>query len=329
MAEITLACERCKAEHTWTLTEDDINKNQTFNLGCLNIKRLPKVTSFRIDTTGNFSQLDPDYVKNMITHKYGAESLDEKILRWKEINSPRLWLVHDFDEYVEEMIQTYIAGNFYPVASACTTLSERIANLIILKLKNLYDPELLSTENKKYVYSRDQSWQNHNRSMEVLETWGVLTSEQKALFTKLNKIRSRSVHFQAGFDPKKDASDAIKSLHELIDSYFNQMKRVDIMRVFEIPGEIWVREEKINDPFVKAFVLPNCNDYASCGFVNDQKEYHELYAIPGIFSEQDFISQRIEYTKYPDQVFQEARNYSPIYKSYELQNRVTMRYRII
>ncbi len=329
MAEIITLCERCNLEHSWSITEEDINKGLTFNFGCLNIKRLPKVTSFRIDTTGNANQFDPNYARTIITHKYGIEDLEDKIVRWKEINSSRLWLIHDFDPYVEEMIQTYIAGNFYPVASACTTLAERIANLLILKLKNSYNQELLDSENKKYVYSRDQSWQNHDRSMEVLETWGVLSGEQKKLFTNLYKIRSRSVHFQTDFDAKKDASDAIKSLHELIDSYFNQMKRTDLMRVFEIPGEIWVREEKINDPFVKAFVLPNCNDFASCGFINNQKEYHELHAIPGNFSEQEFIDQRIEYSKYPSNIFQEALDHSPIYKAYALEDGRLVSYRLI
>lgn len=292
MRTLTLKCTRCNEAHSYEIADEDLPEGQGYNFGCLNIKRLPRVTTFRFDAGGNIQTHDDTYASSMITGKYGSQNIQEKIDRWNKINQPRIWFVHDFDAYVEEILDAYVSGYFYSVATACTTLAERLANLFILKMRDLYDQNLLDSENQRYVYSRSQSWQNYKRNMEVLEAWNLLSANQKSQFKKLYKIRKRAVHFQQTFDAHKDAEDAIMALRGLIDSYFSQFDRKDILRVFEIPGEIWVKEAVIEQPFVKAFVLPNCSMCASCGVVNDKKIYHEEEAIVGTFSEDEFIEQR-------------------------------------
>lgn len=315
MIPIRFKCEKCGQEHTWEIREEDIPKGQIFNFACLNVKRLPRVLKFRIDATKNANKFDKNYDRELITRLYGTQNVDDKIKRWNEINETRLWFVHDFDEFVEEILSAYVAGNFYPTVTACTTLAERLANLFIVRMRDLYDRNLLDSEHQKYIYDRDQSWQNHNKNMAVMDKWGLLSSQQKIHFAELNKIRRRSVHYQPTFDAKTDALVAITNLRNLIDSYFSQLIRKDILRVLEIPGEIWVRESKMQEPFVKAFVLPCCNDFASCGMFNRKDLYHEKDAIVGSFSENEFIEQRKQYTAH---LSKDALDYEPIYKEYKL-----------
>ena len=61
---------------------------------------------------------------------------------------------------------------------------------------------------------------------------------------------------QTGF--LKNSHDAIIALLKIIDLQFNYTKRTDIFWVFDVPGEIWVKSEMANDPFVKEFVIPHC-----------------------------------------------------------------------
>ncbi|MFC1615079.1 hypothetical protein ACFL22_00785 [Patescibacteria group bacterium] len=305
MKSIEINCDRCKENHTYQISKEHIKSGKVFNFACIKIKRLPRVTSLRIDFTKNTpTSLVDD--KAYTTSLYGVCDIDNKVARKNQINTPKLWLVHDFDQYFEEIIKSYIVGSYYPVATSCTTLAERLINLFIIKMRDLYPTNILDTDLQKYVYTRDQNWQSFDLNIKVLDAWGILNPDQKKWFKDLLDIRNRAVHFQPSFNPQKDSLDAIKTLHKIIDSYFSPYERKDVIRLFEIPGEIWVREDRLADPFVRAFVLPCCNDRASCGSMNRKNVYHEKDAVIGDFSENDFIVQRKKHQ--PDI------DYAPTYK---------------
>lgn len=294
MSNLTIKCGRCGQSHSYSIPGNDIDAGLTFNLACLNIKRLPRVSSFRIDFTKN-AQLASEEEVERISSMYGSRDVDKKIERHNQINTPKLWLIHDFDHFFEEIIDAYVVGSFYPVATSCTTLAERLINLFILKMRNLYDDALLDDQLKKYIRSRDQNWQSYELNIKVLQKWNLLTVDKKSWFNDLLDIRNRAVHFQTSFDPQLDSLKAVQTLHKIIDSYFSPFERKDVLRVFEIPGEIWIKEEALSDPFVKAFIFPCCTDFASRGAFNKKNVYHENDALPGQFSETEFIEQRKKY----------------------------------
>ncbi len=326
METITIKCDRCTQDHSYNISQKDLESGMTLNIACFNIKRLPKITSTRIDFRKNALSSTKENI-DRISYSHGSQNADEKIKRMNEVNEPRMWLIYDFDQYFEEIINTYIIGSFYPTATSCTTLAERLVNLFILKLRDLYDKSILENDMQKYVYTRDQSWQSYDSNMKVLKAWGLLTDTQKELFKGLRDIRNRAVHFHNEFDAKSDALTAIKTLHKILDSYFSTFVRKDVLRVFEIPGEIWVREDKIDNPFVKVFVLPCSSMFASCGAYNTENIYHENSGLIGIFAEDEFIKQRLEYSdglkeNRPDL------EYKPEYKTFDWQN-MEVKYRII
>ena len=302
---ITLQCDRCGEKHSYKVSQKVLDSGLTLNFACLYIKRLPRVSSFRIDFTKNAPSTKSED-KERIATLYGVHDVEGKISRKNEINQPKLWLIYDFDQYFEEIINSYIIGSFYPVATSCTTLAERLVNLFIIKMRDLYDQSLLDAQLKKYVHSRDQNWQSFESNMKVLQAWNLLTPNQRSWFKDLLDIRNRAVHFQSAFDPQPDSFKAVQILHKIIDSYFSPFERKDVLRVFEIPGEIWVKEEKLSDPFVKAFMLACCRDFASQGTLNNKNIYHENDAVIGLFSEAEFIEQRKRY--------QVKLTYEPVYQ---------------
>ncbi|MBI2055873.1 MAG: hypothetical protein HYT37_00625 [Candidatus Sungbacteria bacterium] len=242
--EIAIKCDRCSESHSYNIPQKDIDSGLTLNLACLNIKRLLRVSSFRIDFTKN-APFTKSEDRERISTFYGVHDVENKINRKNEINQPKLWLVYDFDQYFEEIINSYIIGSFYPVATSCTTLAERLVNLFIIKMRDLYDQSLLDAQLKKYVHSRNQNLQSFESNMKVLRAWNLLTPNQGSWFKNLLDIRNRAVHFQSAFDPQPDSLKAVQILHKIIDSYFSPFERKDVLRVFEIPGEIWVKEEKL------------------------------------------------------------------------------------
>ena len=312
MNELTIKCDRCGQNHSYTIAQKDVDLGRTFNLACLNIKRLPRVSSFRIDFSKNAPSSRAEEAERT-SLMYGLHNIDEKIERKNQINNPKLWLVHDFDQFFEEIIDSYVIGSFYPVATSCTTLAERLVNLFILKMRDLYDKPLLDDQLKKYVSSRNQNWQSFDLNMKVLQAWNLLSIDRRAWFKDLFDIRNRAVHFQSSFNPQPDSLKAIQTLHKIIDSYFSPFERKDVLRVFEIPGEIWVKEEELSNPFVKAFILPCCRDFASRGTLNNKNTYHENDALPGLFSEAEFIEQRKKHRGGVDSL-----SYEPVYKKVNL-----------
>lgn len=74
----------------------------------------------------------------------------------------------------------------------------------------------------------------------------------------MKTFRNDSIHYNIGYDFKANAHNAVVALAEIIDGQFNYEKRKDLFWVFHVLGEIFLKSEKIDDPFVKEIVLPHC-----------------------------------------------------------------------
>jgi len=135
----------------------------------------------------------------------------------------------------------------------------------------------------------------------------VLNDEQVSICKTLHKYRNDAVHYLPDYAFKNAAPTVIKLTTRLIDSLFSAFGRKGIFNIFIVPGEIWVREEKLNDPFVQEFVLPCCSmEGAVSQFDYEKNEYHEDGAIVGDLSEEDFIRTRIDYRDNPDNYFKKV-----------------------
>ena len=109
----------------------------------------------------------------------------------------------------------------------------------------------------KKVYKKKQfdKWQV---LIQILQSWGVLLPESAKNFEKLRKIRRKAIHFR----PETDANErplslsAIKTLSDIISNQFSAFGTQPWF--FIVPGEIYLKKEWENNPFIKKVYLPNC-----------------------------------------------------------------------
>lgn len=282
------------------------NEKNTINLVCPKIKRVPRFTRFYFDFTPNMLKSDGNNqsmhegMKGHLIEQYGEESIDDKYLRWKEISRANIWVLEEFNKILDEIAKAYIQGYYYLAITGACCLTERVLNRLVVKLKKHHK----ASPRYKRFYDREQKIQDWKLLIDTLEEWGVLNDEQVSICKTLHKYRNDAVHYLPDYDFKNAAPTVIKLTTRLIDSLFSAFGRKDIFNIFIVPGEIWVREEKLDDPFVQEFVLPCCSmEGAVSQFDYEKNEYHEDGAIVGDLSEEDFIRTRIDYRDNPDKYF--------------------------
>jgi len=107
------------------------------------------------------------------------------------------------------------------------------------------------------------------------------------------------VHYVKDYEYGPAAAKALELVTKLIDSLFFVFDRKDIFRIFEVPGEVWVRADRQEDPFVVEFVLPLCHRFGSTVLFLDKGGYKEDGAVVGRMTEAEFIEHRKSYLQDP------------------------------
>ena len=263
--EFTVRVEMCP--HCGELHEHKIpiellsHEKNTINLPCPNVKRLPRFTRFYFDFTPNMLKRDEDDqsihegMKGRLIEQHGKESIDDKYLRWKEVSRANMWVLEEFNQFLDEITKAYVQGYYYLSITGACCLTERVLNRLVVKLKKHHK----ASPRYKLFYDREQQIQNWGLLIDALEEWGVLNDEQVSICKKLHKYRNDTVHYIPDYNFKNAAPIVIKLATRLIDSLFSVLDRGDTYHIFTVPGEIWVKEEKLNDPFVQEFILPCCS----------------------------------------------------------------------
>jgi hypothetical protein len=293
-------CPHCNETHAHKVPIELLsNEKGTVNLACTNVKRLPRLTRFSFDLRKNSieSENDKQPLKNHLILQHGEESIDDKYLRWEEVNRASMWVIDEFNQFLDEISQAYVQGYYYLSITGACCLTERILNRLVLKLKKHYK----TSPKYKLFHNREQQIQNWNLLIETLADWSVLNDEQIQICKELHRYRNESVHYIPNYNFQEVAPTVIKLATRFIDSLFSVLERNDIYNIFTIPGEIWVKEEKMNDPFVQEFVLSCCSmGGAISQFEYEKNEYLEDGAIVGDLSEKEFIRVRTDYGKSPN-----------------------------
>jgi hypothetical protein len=297
-------CPHCKEIHEHVLSIELLShEKNTINLPCPNVKRLPRFTRFYFDFTPNMINRDEvdasvhERMKGLLIEKYGEDSIDDKYLRWSEVSRANMWVLEEFNGFLDEIAKAYIQGYYYLSITGACCLTERVLNRLVVKIKAHHK----ASPRYKLFYDREQQIQNWSLLIDTLEEWDVLNDEQVKVCKRLYKYRNETVHYIPDYDFKSAAPEVIKLTTRLIDSLFSVFERRDVYNIFTIPGEIWVKEEKLNDPFVKEFVLPCCSmGGAVSQFDYENNEYLEDGAVVGDLSEGEFISIRTDYRNNPD-----------------------------
>ncbi|MDD2594108.1 MAG: hypothetical protein PHT45_07195 [Bacteroidales bacterium] len=260
-----LNCDKCGNIHEIELDFDLLTENQKKgiepilnNFICPDIYLMYKVLGFAFDTRVN--SLKPDIPKKQqehvlatFKHQWGESDFDKKIERYIKLDLVYIGITEEYYELLQPIISSYCCGYFYPAMTSAGALGERILNRLVIKLRDYFK----SSKHYKKIYRKD-SFDQWELPTNILKDWGVISNEVANLFLKLKQYRNDSIHYNEGYDFEHNSHDAIKTLAKVIDLQFNYISRTDLFWVFDAPGEILLRTDKVDIPFVKEFVLPHC-----------------------------------------------------------------------
>ena len=293
MKLVDYKCPVCSGNHKVRATKKQIKGIEPVFVQCPDLDRRYRLSSFFIDSTRGFykdenlkNQQEPytEYLKS----EFGVNNFDSKFQRWLNINYPPLGLIDEYPEKITQIINSYSCGYFYSAVTSACCLAERILNRLLLKTRNYFK----NSPNYKKIYRKD-SFDDWSKMLSILSEWNLISKTAFDAFNELMPIRHSSIHYNEYYNFEEVAPIAINKLILAITEIFGVINRKDIYLVFNIPGEVWVKSEAENNPFVKEFVLPHCY-YAHAVHEIDRENgrINERLGKTGKLTDQEFIEIR-------------------------------------
>lgn len=293
MDKIKITCPVCSNDHEIMATKRQKQGKDPVFVQCPNLDRRYRLSSFFIDSTR--STYHNDHLKAQqqpftehLKSEFGAHEFESKFERWLKIDYPPLGLIDEYPDKITQIINAYSCGYFYPVVTSACCLAERILNRLVLETRDYFK----SSPHYKKIYRKD-SFDDWSKMILILSNWKLISQTALDEFNKLMPIRHSSIHYNKNYNFEEIAPIVINSLISAITEIFGVINRKDIYLVFNIPGEVWVKSEAENDPFVKEFVLPHCY-YAHAVHEIDRSNNRiiERLGKTGKLTDQEFIELR-------------------------------------
>lgn len=184
--------------------------------------------------------------------EFGAQHLGAKVENFAALGHKPLSVLAFHNKFLEQARNSFVIGGYYPALTGACALGERILNRMVLLMR---DHHKSSPEYKK-LYRKD-SIDYWPAAIDALESWGELLPEAADKFRELNQQRNRAIHF----NPEVDLNDrelALEAIHVMQDIVSIQFSAFGSQPwYFCIPGEIYVRKDWEEKPFVKHVVIPS------------------------------------------------------------------------
>lgn len=292
-------CSRCGQRHEVRIDESNLTARQRSGHApvidgfmCPDIATMHRVIGYALDTRSTVFKTpqlksQQEQISESFKWKWGQENFDDKIEIFKSLD---VYLIGTPEEYYELLIQvidSYCCGKFYPAMTAAGSLGERILNRLILKTRKYFK----ASEHYKKIRDKNSidDWQ---KATNILSNWKIISNEVSDLFKQLAKYRNDSIHYNENYDFSTNSKNSVYILLKIIDLQFNYTRRKDILWVFDVPGEIWVKSEKLSDPFVKEFILPHCIELAPLDEPTAKPPFKEKGARLKPLSDEEFIEIR-------------------------------------
>jgi hypothetical protein len=188
-----------------------------------------------------------------LLYQFGFESREAKRQNFIDLGAKPMSILAFHNRFFEQIRVSFIVGAYYPALTAACTLGERILNHLTLLLRDDYK----DTPEYKGVYRKD-SFDNWDVPIAVLESWNVLLPEAANLFRTLRDMRQEAIHFRSEVDQndRDYALRSIKCLQEIIEKQFSAFGKGPW--VFSVPGEVYLKKEWEDQPFIRKVFVPNC-----------------------------------------------------------------------
>lgn len=283
-----------------TLTDEQKSgRDSVMNYFCDKVARMYRVSNYAVNTINaildndiNNLEIHRQKIINQLKRKWGESDIADKIDRFKKLNINFIGVPDESDKLMQEIVSCYCCEYYYPAMTGAGALGERILNRLILKTRQYFKGH----EYYNQVKSKN-SFANWDISIKALTKWGVISSEVAENFNKLNRFRNKTIHYENNFYFSANAAEMISCVSKIVDLQFNYCKRNDILHVFVVPGEIFVRSDKLYDAFVREFIIPNCINVTAYCVLRDGKVVSGNNAPLEPISDIDFLKARRNYFK--------------------------------
>ncbi len=263
--ELKLPCEQCGKSHPYKFDFDKITNEQksgqeplVTGFHCPTTAWMYRVFNFAVDTRARI--LNNESLKEAHTNivdglrkEWGPHQFASKLQRFKNLNLSFLGIPEEYYNLLWDVVSSYCCGRFYPAMTSAGALGERILNRLIIKTRDYF-----KTYSQYKKIHRKNSFDQWDVPIQILTDWKIIDSSVSIAFSNLKKFRNDSIHYNDGYDFEVNSHVAVALLAEIIDKQFNYERRTDLFFVFDVPGEIFLRSDRLNDPFVKEFVIPHC-----------------------------------------------------------------------
>jgi hypothetical protein len=204
---------------------------------------------FKANLPPQVLQQERKQLEDEIAYKYGLFNAESKVSRYLEYEPPNMCIITEYLSLLHAISDSYILGSFYPTLTGACSLGERIFNIIILKLRDYNKNHPLY----KGVYSKS-SFQDWDKAITVLAEWKIIDKELEMDYRKLADLRNESIHFGNIKDIQASSLTALRTVMTITDKLFGMKSDL----YFWCPGELYVKQLRESEPFVKEFILPNC-----------------------------------------------------------------------
>jgi hypothetical protein len=184
---------------------------------------------------------------------YGEEYSESKIQNFIDLGDKPMSVIAFHNKFFEQIRVAFVMGAYYPALTATCARGERILNHLILTLREDYK----ETIQYKRIYRKDQ-FDDWDLLIHTLSAWDILLPDVTTNFKKLKNIRHRAIHFRPETDhnDRELALSAMNTLRDIISRQFSGWGNTPWS--FVVPGEIYIKKNWENKPFIKYIYLSNC-----------------------------------------------------------------------
>jgi hypothetical protein len=199
-------------------------------------------------------------LEQMFRWRFGEQGVEEKLRNYVDLGPKSISILAFHNEFFEQVRNSFVVSAYYPALTGACALGERILNHLVLALRD----DFKSTPEYKRVYNKD-SFDQWDVAIDTLEAWDVLLPVVVGEFRKLRNRRNDAIHFRPDVDhnDRPLALAAIHSLGSIISEQFSGFGPQPWF-ITGVPGEVYIKKEWENRPFIRRVYLPKCAPLGPC-----------------------------------------------------------------
>ena len=194
-----------------------------------------------------------DNLVNGLKLQFGESNFDEKLKNLLDIDSKPLSVISYHNIFLGQIRNSFITSSYYPALTGSCALGERILNHLLLNLRK----DFSGTEEYRKIYKKN-SFDNWESVIEIWTSWKIFLPKTTEKFLELKVKRHRSIHFNLDteINIRQEALEAVLLIQEIINEQFCAFGNRPWF-ITNIPGEIYIKKDWENNPFIKLVYLPN------------------------------------------------------------------------